>query len=340
MAATLPTRKLGNAVSTAVGFGAMSISAFYGAPKPDEVRMKFLDELYASGCRHWDTANTYGDSEELLGRWFKRTGKRNEIFLATKFGIVMGDGKPTTVNGSPEYCNAQIETSLQRLGVDYVDLFYLHRPDPTIPIEKTVGAMKELVEAGKVRQIGLSECNADTIRRAYAVHPIAAVQVEYSLFTLDVERPKIDILRTARELGISVVAYSPLGRGLLTGRYASPDDFQPDDGRRYLPRFSADNFPKVNEAVAAVAAIAKKHNATSGQVALAWLLAQGDDIIPIPGTTRIENLQENLGALKLKLSDEDIAEVRRLAEAVDGTIGAKHTEVGLKLLYADTPKLD
>ncbi|KAI0698887.1 NADP-dependent oxidoreductase domain-containing protein [Cytidiella melzeri] len=332
------TRHIGTDVVSAVGFGAMPLSAYYGQPKPDEERLKILDEVYARGCTNWDTADSYGDSEELIAKWFKRTGKRNEIFLATKFGVVFENGR-AGVNGSPEYCKAQIEKSLARLGVDHVDLYYLHRPDSATPIETTVGAMAELVAAGKVRYLGISECSADTLRRAHAVHPIAAVQVEYSIFTLDIEHPQIDVLRTARELGITIVAYSPLGRGILTGRYKSANDFEAGDIRRSHPRFSAENFPRVNQTVDAVAAIAKKHDATPGQVALAWLLAQGDDIIPIPGTTRLENLQENLDSLNIQLPQDDIDEVRRLAEAVDGVIGERNVPVGMKMMFADTPPL-
>ncbi|KAI0091134.1 NADP-dependent oxidoreductase domain-containing protein [Irpex rosettiformis] len=341
MASSLSTRKIGNDSVTAIGFGAMSLSAFYGTPKPDEERLKFLDHLYASGCRNWDTANTYGDSELLIGEWFERTGKRGDIFLATKFGIALSEetGRPVGVNGKPEYCKAEIEKSLARLGVDYVDLYYLHRPDTTVPIEKTVGAMADLVKAGKVRYLGLSECSASTLRRAYAVHPISAIQVEYSIFTLDIENPRIDLLRTARELGVSIVAYSPLGRGMLTGRIKSPDSFEPNDFRKALPRFSAENFPKVTKAVDAVAVIARKHNATPGQVALAWLLAQGDDIIPIPGTTKVENLDENLGAMKLKLTDDDVLALRKLAEDIEGTLGERNVPISVKMLFADTPPL-
>ncbi|THG93159.1 hypothetical protein EW026_g8001 [Hermanssonia centrifuga] len=196
-----PTRKIGNDAVTAIGYGAMGIAAFYGSVEPDEERIKFLDELYASGCTNWDTANVYGDSEVLLGNWFKSTGKRNDIFLATKFGITREADRP--VNGEPEYVKKCMDESLLRLGVESVDLYYLHRPDPSVPIEKTVGAMAELVAAGKTRYIGLSECSATAIRRAHAVHPIAAIQVEYSVFTLDIEDPQIDVLRTARELGIT-----------------------------------------------------------------------------------------------------------------------------------------
>ncbi|KAJ6607704.1 NADP-dependent oxidoreductase domain-containing protein [Mycena sp. CBHHK59/15] len=217
---SFPTRKIGGADVSALGFGAMGIAGAYGAVEGDEERFKVLDAAYAAGCTHWDTADIYGDSEELLGKWFKRTGKRDEIYLATKFGIVMTEER--VVNGTPEYARQSVEKSLKRLGVDCVDLYYLHRADSTVSIEHSVAAMAEFVKEGKVKHLGLSEVSASTLRRAHAVHPIAAVQVEYSPFTLDIEDPKIDLLRTCRELGIAVVAYSPLGRGLLSGLYRSP----------------------------------------------------------------------------------------------------------------------
>lgn len=328
-------RKIGNDNVTAIGYGAMGIAAFYGSIQPDEERLAVLDALYAKGCTNWDTSNVYGDSEVLIGKWFKKTGKRNEIFLATKFGLTYKPERPT--NGEPEYVKECIRKSLERLGVDYVDLYYLHRPDPTVPIEKTVGAMAELVKEGKVRYLGLSECTANDIRRAHAVHPISAIQVEYSLFELDIESPQTDILRTARELGIAVVAYSPLGRGLLTGQYKSPDDFEPGDFRRTVPRFSKENFPRILELVETVGTIGKKYNATPGQVALAWLLAQGDDIIPIPGTRKIKYLEENLGALDLELEAADIQEIRRLCEIV--RLGDRYDPARMKLVQQETPPL-
>ncbi|OBZ77664.1 Aldo-keto reductase yakc [NADP(+)] [Grifola frondosa] len=235
MPPTLPTRKIGNANVTAIGFGAMGISAYYGRPMSDEEGLKLLDAVYESGCTNWDTSDVYNDNELLLGKWFKKTGKRNEIFLATKFSLAHGDPN-RAVNGDPEYVPKALEKSLSRLGVEYVDLYYSHRVDQTVPIELTVGAMAKLVHAGKVKYIGLSECSSETLRRAHAVHPIAAVQVEYSPFTLDVEDEKIGLLKTARELGVTIVAYSPIGRGLITGKYKGPEDFAEDDFRRTVPR--------------------------------------------------------------------------------------------------------
>ncbi|KAI0634752.1 Aldo/keto reductase [Trametes polyzona] len=335
----LPTRKIGDRNVTAIGFGAMGIAAIYATAIPEEERFKLLDAVYESGCTNWDTADAYGDSEVSIGKWLKRTGKRNEIFLATKFGFAARiPGR--LVCGDPEYVPKAIDASLARLGVDYVDLWYLHRADSTVPIELTVRAMAEQVKAGKVKHIGLSEVSAATLRRAHAVHPIAAIQVEYSPFTLYIEDEKFAVLKTARELGVAIVAYSPLGRGLLGGKIRSPDDLPEGDLRRTYPRFSKENFPKVLKVVDGIQEIAKKYNATPGQVTLAWLLAQGDDIIPIPGTTRIANMKENLGALELKLSPEDVAEIRNLAEAAQSTLGPRYPPQFQNLSLVDTPPLE
>ncbi|PFH45389.1 hypothetical protein AMATHDRAFT_71740, partial [Amanita thiersii Skay4041] len=229
--------------------------------------------------------------------------------------------------------------SLKRLGVDKVDLYYLHRADPLVPIERTVGAMAELVKAGKVKYLGLSEISANTLRRAHAVHPIAAVQVEYSPFVLDIEDEKIGLLKACRELGVAVIAYSPLGRGMLTGQYKSPDDFEPDDFRRTVPMYSKENFPNILKVVDDIKCIGAKHGATAGQVALAWLLGQGKDIIPIPGTKKIKYLKENLAAAHLKLSPEELKEVRTVATNADVRGKPRYSERHLKLIFADTPLL-
>ncbi|KAI0654896.1 Aldo/keto reductase [Cubamyces menziesii] len=338
---SLPTRKIGERDVTAMGYGAMGIAAFYGTPLPDEERFKILDAVYANGCTNWDTADAYADSEILIGKWFKKTGKRNEIFLATRFGFVMGGGSTPSMNirADPEYVPQALNKSLERLGVDQIDLWYLHRADRNVPIELTVRAMAEQVKAGKVKYLGLSEVSAETLRRAHAVHPISALQVEYSPFALDIEDEKVGLLKTARELGITIVAYSPVGRGLLTGKIKSPDDLEENDGRRYLPRFSKENFPKVLQVVDSIKVIAEKYNATPAQVCLAWLLAQGDDIIPIPGTTRVANLKENLGALNLKLAPEDIAEIRKIAVIADKTVGPRYHAAAMQLIQCDTPPL-
>ncbi|KAK7057612.1 Aldo-keto reductase [Favolaschia claudopus] len=299
---TLPTRKIGEAKVAEIGFGAMGISSFYGAIESDEERFKVLDAAHAQGSTFWDSAHIYGDSEELIGKWFKRTGKRNDIFLATKFGIGM-----TGVRGDPDFVKEQCATSLARLGVDSIDLYYQHR-------SVTVGAMAELVKCGKVKYLGLSECSAKCLRRAHA----------------------IALLETCRELGVTVVAYSPLGRGLLTGQYKSPDDFEINDFRRTVPKFSAANFPKILDLANHLKKIGEKHNATAGQVTLAWILAQGPEFIPIPGTKKIKYLEENLGAAKVKLSKEEIDAVRKAAEATE-LPGDRNARMGTMLL--DSPEL-
>ncbi|EPT05703.1 hypothetical protein FOMPIDRAFT_1021419 [Fomitopsis schrenkii] len=336
---SLPTRKIGQTTVSAIGYGCMGIAAFYGKPLPDQERLKVLDAVYASGCTFWDTADVYADSEELLGRWFQRTGKRTDIFLATKFGLRSGvPGK--TSNGDPAYVRQSCERSLKRLGVDQIDLYYLHRPDPTVPIEKTIEAMAQLVSEGKVKYLGLSECSAETLRRAHAVHPISALQVEYSPFTLDIEDDKIGLLKAARELGTTIIAYSPLGRGLLTGKYKGPEDFEEDDFRRQVPRYSKENFPNILKLAAGLARVGAPHGASAGQVALAWLLAQGEDVVPIPGTTSIPRLHENLGAAKIALNDEEVAEVRRIAEGANATQGPRYPPLLNSVLFADTPALE
>ncbi|EKM51940.1 uncharacterized protein PHACADRAFT_101731 [Phanerochaete carnosa HHB-10118-sp] len=337
MPAQLPTRTIGDTQVTAVGFGAMGLSASYGKPLPDEERLKLLDTVYEYGCTNWDTADVYGDNEELLGKWFARTGKRSEIFLATKFGV---NFETNTVNGSPEYVHERLGRSLRLLGTDYVDLLYLHRPALDTPIEITVGAMAELVRTGKVRHLGLSDCSEATLRRAHAVHPIAALQVEYSPFTLDIEDEKIGLYKACQELGVAIVVYAPLARGLLSGQFRSPDSFAEDDFRRIIPRYSRENFPKILKLVEDLKVIGTKYRATPSQVVLAWLLAQADNIIPIPGTTKEKYLKENLAALNIRLSSEDLQEVRKVAEAADASsMGARYPEFMMKFAYADTPEL-
>ncbi|KAJ6632596.1 NADP-dependent oxidoreductase domain-containing protein [Mycena sp. CBHHK59/15] len=329
----IPTRKIGQSLVSEIGFGAMGISSFYGPVGSDEERFKVLDAAFAGGCRHWDTAHIYRDSEELIGKWFKRTGNRNEIFLATKFGVT-----PNVTRGDPAFVKEQVATSLARLGVDRIDLYYQHRIDPKTPIEITVGAMAELVKEGKVKYLGLSECSAKALRRAHAIHPISALQIEYSPFVLDIEDPKIALLETARELGVTIVAYSPLGRGLLTGQYKSPEDFDRDDFRRIIPKYSAENFPKILDVVSRLKKIGEKHNATAGQVTLAWILAQGPEFVVIPGTKKIKYLEENLGAAAIKLSAEDIAAVRQIAEASE-IPGGRYDDARMAGLLLDSPEL-
>ena len=291
-----------------LGLGCMGMSYAYGTTNDTESAAT-LHRALDLGVTFLDTADIYGfgANEELIGRTI--ADRRDEVFLATKFGIT---GDPLTdavrgVNGSPGYVRSAIDASLRRLGVDHVDLYYQHRMDPGVPVEETVGAMAELVEAGKVRYLGLSEASAETIRRAHAVHPITAVQSEWSLFSRDIEEAA---LPACRELGIGIVPYSPLGRGMLTG--ALPADLPADDFRRTLPRFSGDNLDANLALVEEIRAVAGRYDATPGQVALAWVLAQGNDVAPIPGTKRRKYLEENVAALRLELSAADVEALAKL----------------------------
>ncbi|KIV89217.1 hypothetical protein PV10_08803 [Exophiala mesophila] len=338
----LPTRKLGKdgPEVTALGFGAMGLSAYYGPPKPDEERLAMLDHVYASGERFWDSADIYLDNEDLLGTWFKANpGKRETIFLATKFANYVDPvTKQRKVRNDPEYMKACIEKSLKRLGVDHVDLYYAHRIQADQPIEVTIKAMKELQDAGKIRHIGLSECSADTLRRASKVAHIAAIQVEYSPCALEIEDPQFDVLKAARETGTAIVAYSPLGRGFFTGSIKSRDDFEEGDFRLYAPRFSEENFASNLKLVDEFVALAKEKGVTPGQLVLAWLMAQGDDIIPIPGTTRIKNFDENMGALKVNVTKEDNDRIRKAISKVE-IKGGRYPEAFASALYVSTVPL-
>ncbi|KAF4551767.1 Aldo-keto reductase-like protein 7 [Elsinoe fawcettii] len=338
---TLPTVPLGKngPPVTRLGIGLMGLSAFYGAPKPDSERLAFLDELHAQGELFWDSADMYLDNEDLLGKWFAANpGKRKDIFLATKFANkTLPDGS-RTVDSSPEYCREACERSLKRLGLDTIDLYYAHRLDGKTPVEKTVEEMVRLKKEGKIKYLGLSECSAESLRRASRVHHIDAVQIEYSPWALDIERPEIELLKACRELGTAVVAYSPIGRGFMSGKYRSVDDFEEGDFRRFAPRFQGDNFAKNLKLVDSITEIAKKKGVTASQLTLAWLMAQGDDIIPIPGTTNIERLKENLGSLKIKLTEEEKTEIRKISESAE-IAGGRYPEAFAKSLFADTPPL-
>ena len=307
-------RRLGNEglEVSAQGLGCMGMSEFYGSSDEDEA-IATIQRALDLGVTFLDTADMYGPftNEKLVGRAI--AGRRDEVQLATKFGNQRGeDGSFLGINGKPDYVRAACDASLHRLGVEHIDLYYQHRVDKTVPIEETVGAMAELVEQGKVRYLGLSEASPETIRRAHAVHPISALQTEYSLWTRD---PEEAVLPTVRELGIGFVAYSPLGRGFLSGAITKPDDLAEDDFRRHNPRFQGANFDKNLELVERVGEIAEERDVTPGQLALAWLLAQGEDIVPIPGTKRREYLEENAAAADISLSADELERIDDAAPA-------------------------
>ncbi|KZT70939.1 Aldo/keto reductase [Daedalea quercina L-15889] len=317
---TYPTRKLGanGPAVSAIGFGAMGVGAFYGETNTEEA---FRTLTYAAdrGVTFWDTADMYGNSEEVLGNWFIKTNRRSEIFLATKFGSRDLELDNYKQNSKPSYIRRRIEVSLKRLKADWIDLYYQHRVDPEVPIEVVMETLAEFVKSGRIRYIGLSECTIDVLKRAKAV-PIAgeklvACQMEFSPFELEIE--KSGFVAVARKLGVAIVAYSPLGRGMITGRFKSRADFEPSDLRLLMPRFTEENFAKNLEVADKFAEIANKYSATPSQITLAWILAEHPDFIPIPGSRSAERLEENAEAAEIVLKDEDVKALREIVEAAD-----------------------
>ena len=316
-------RKLGDLTVSEIGLGCMGMSDFYGQ-RNEQDALKTIEYALNNGVNFLDTADMYGPftNEKLVGKAI--ANRRNDVIIATKFGNERKeDGTFVGINGKPEYVKKACEGSLKRLGVDCIDLYYQHRVDTTVPIEDTIQAMAELVKEGKVRYIGMSEAAPDTIRRAAKIHPITALQTEYSLWSRD---PEGELLQTVRELGIGFVAYSPLGRGFLTGQIKSIDDLDADDSRRRWPRFSPENFQKNLDLVAKVKELADAKGVTAGQLALAWVLAQGDDIVPIPGTKHVNYLQENIAATDIVLSAEDIEQLEAAAPK-DAFAGARYPDM-------------
>lgn len=328
---SLPVRRLGPLQVSALGLGCMAMSDYYGTADEAE-SLATIARALELGVTLLDTADAYGSgaNEELVGRAIR--GRREQVVLATKFGVLRSGGNTSGVCGRPDYVHTACDASLRRLGVEHIDLYQQHRIDPDVPIEDTVGALAELVDAGKIRYYGLSEALPETIRRAHAVHPVATLQSEWSLWSREIEQGPVQV---CRELGIGLVPYSPLGRGFLTGRYRSVDDLDADDFRRVAqPRFAEQNLRHNLAVVDALAAIASRHELTPAQLALAWLLAQGDDVVPIPGATRRTHLEENLAAAGVRLSDA-VAAAAAAAVPVGAVVGERYAPDRMKLLDGD-----
>ncbi|KAF3763026.1 Aldo/keto reductase [Cryphonectria parasitica EP155] len=345
----LSTRQLGKDGPQVprLGFGTMGLSVGYGPVPSEQEQLKVLDRAWELGATFWDTAHNYGDSEVLIGKWFRQhPERRKDIFLATKFGLssnlqAVGAGGRITwrLDSTPEECRRSCEESLEKLGTEYIDLFYIHRFDKKTPVEKTMEGFVELKNEGKIRHMGFSECSSTTLRRGHAVHPIAAVQIEYNPWTLDIETDAgTNLLATCRELGVAVVPYSPLGRGFMTGRYKSVDDFEPTDLRRHLPRFQPANFARNLELVRIFEDLAaEKKDCTPAQVVLAWILARGDDFFPIPGTKNVAYLEQNLGALGVEITARDDEIVRAKIAEMGGAVGDR--SLSMADTFVDTPPL-
>lgn len=334
----IPRVKLGNQglEVSKLGFGCMGLSGMYNAPLPEEVGISIIKEAYSKGITFFDTADVYGPhtNEILVGKALKHL-PREKIQLATKFGIVPNgsDFKNCAINGSPEYIRACCDASLKRLDLEYIDLYYQHRTDTSVPIEETMGELKKLVEEGKVKYIGLSEASPDTIKRAHAVHPISAVQMEWSLWSRDIEE---EIIPLCRELGIAVVPYSPIGRGFFGGR-AIMESLPSETVLKSHPRFTEENIAKNKVFYSRIEKLAAKHGCTPAQLALAWVINQGDDVVPIPGTTKIKNLYDNVGSLQVKLTKEDLKEISD-AVPINEVAGVRSPQYQLTWKFADTPQ--
>ncbi|KAF2470427.1 putative aldo/keto reductase [Lindgomyces ingoldianus] len=338
---SVPLRKLGKNGPNipALGLGLMGMSAgIYGTPPNDEERFKLLDRAAELGETFWDTADIYGGNEELLGKWFKHSGKRDSIFLATKFGILMDGMQFKGINSSSEYCRQQCEASLKKLGTDRIDLYFAHRVHPETPIEETMRALSKLKAEGKIKHIGLCEVSSATLRRAYKIAPVAAVQMEYSPFVLEIERESgTNLLDTCRELGVAIVCSSPLGRGLLTGAFMNRESITGADDIRgsYFPWFSEEHMDANAKLVSQFKAFADKKGCTPTQLAIAWILKQGDDFFPIPGTKKIRYLEQNWGSLDINLSDNEEAEIRKFVDSAEVS-GYRSTPGSQAFAFVDT----